>query len=348
MQNKTLPTYFLLLLLAGSAILAFYILKPFLGPLVLATIFAVVLQPVFHKLTAFFGNRPSLASLATIVLFAIVVLLPVSFIASRLFIEAQQVYAQLSTKGPQTAVSETFASLVEPLSASIPGAPERIEQLRENFGQYARSALNWVVQHLGSAFSGLLALFLNTFIFFVALYYLLRDGRQITRQLVEYSPLSDRDDTEIVDRLGTAVNSVIRGQLAIALIQGTVAGIGFAIFGVPNAVLWGTVTAIAALIPSIGTALVLTPAVVYLALTGSLGGAVGLAVWGAAAVGLVDNLLGPRLIGAGLHLHPLLVILAVIGGVILFGPIGIFLGPLTMSLLFVLLSIHRDVTRRAA
>lgn len=347
MQNKTLQPYFLLALLGGSLLLSFFILQPFLAPLALAVIFAVVLQPIYRALSTRFGGRTSLASLCTVLIFAIVVLVPAGFIGSRLLIEAQQLYASISGDGAEAAFSTVILAAADAVSGIIPEAPERAAQLSEDIDMYAGQALDWLIQHLGQAFSSLIALFLSVFIFFVALYYLLRDGSLVTAKLIELSPLSDHDDTAILERLGSAMNSVIKGQLAIALIQGTLTGIGLSIFGVPNAVLWGVVGAVAALVPSIGTALVLAPAVAYLVVTGSIGAAVGLGIWGATAVGLVDNLLGPKLISVGLHLHPLLVILAVIGGLLFFGTIGIFLGPLTMSLLIVLLSIYRDITRRA-
>lgn len=347
MQSKTLQPYFLLAILGGSFVLAYLILKPFLAPLLLAVIFAVVLQPFYKRLRATLGDRASLASIATVLIFAIVVLVPAGFVGSRLVLEAQQLYASISTQGAGATLGTVLDAAERAVSGIIPDAGARFEQIRADIDTYAAKALNWIVEHIGAAFSSALTILLDIFVFFVALYYLLRDGSALTRKIVELSPLSDRDDSVVLDRLGAAVNSVIKGQLAIALIQGTLTGVGLAIFGVPNAVLWGMVAAIAALIPSIGTALVLAPAVVYLALVGSTGSAIGLAIWGATAVGLIDNLLGPRLISTGLQLHPLLVILAVLGGIIVFGPIGIFLGPLTMSLLLVLLSIYGDVLRRA-
>lgn len=345
MQEKALRPYFLYGLLLGALVLAFYILKPFLGALVLAAIFAVVLQPIYSRLAARLGGRSSIASVLTILIFAVVILIPASFIGSQLVFEAQNMYASLSEEGTASA-GDVARELVGSVAEYIPGGEERAATISANIDTYARSALNWLIQHVGPAFSGVLTFILDTFIFFIALYYLLRDGRALVDKVIHLSPLSDRDDSVIIAKLEVAVNSVIKGQLAIALVQGILTGIGLSLFGVPNAVLWGVVASIAALIPSVGTGLVLVPAVAYLAVTGSVAPAIGLAVWAALAVGLVDNLLGPRLISNGLQLHPLLVILAIIGGILLFGPIGIFLGPLTMSFLMVLLSIYKEMGQR--
>ena len=179
--------------------------------------------------------------------------------------------------------------------------------------------------YAGQIFSSISSLLLSLFIFFIALYYLLRDGKRVRQMLIELSPLNDREDEGVFDRLELAVNSVIKGNLVIALVQGVLTTIGFMLFGVPNAILWGTVAAVAALIPGIGTGLVFIPAVAFLFFTGANVPAFGLFIWGALGVGLIDNFLGPKLVGSGMKLHPLLVLLSVLGGLMYFGPAGIFL-----------------------
>jgi predicted PurR-regulated permease PerM len=130
-------------------------------------------------------------------------------------------------------------------------------------------------------------------------------------------------------------------MLLIALTQGFVSGIGFAIFGVPSATLWGSMAAVGSLVPGVGTAIVIAPMVMYLLVTGSTVAAIGLAIWGIIAVGMVDNFLGPILVGRGVRIHALFILFAVIGGVQYFGPLGFILGPLVLSLLYALLDIHR-------
>lgn len=347
MQRKTLQPYFLLAALAGSLVLAFYILQPFLAPLILAAIFAVVLRPIYESLCRRLGGRQSISALLTALLFTIIILVPAFTIGSQLVQEAQQLYESLSQGGASGELSTLLSSLGSMVSGIVPGAEARLLEASTHIDEYAQSALNWALAHVGPVFSGLLNLALDIFIFFVSLYYFLRDGGQLAAKLVEFSPLPDTDDSRILVRLEAAVNSVIKGQLTIALVQGFLTGIGLWLFGVPSPALWGVVASIAALVPSIGTALVIAPAVFYLAIVGSVPAAIGLAIYGAVAVGLIDNLLGPRLISSGLKLHPLIVILAIIGGLVFFGPIGVFLGPLTMSLLIVLLSIYGDLTNRS-
>jgi predicted PurR-regulated permease PerM len=141
--------------------------------------------------------------------------------------------------------------------------------------------------------------------------------------------------------LKASIHGVIRGALVIAGIQGIISGIGFAIFGVPNAVLWGSLAAVCALVPTLGTTLVFVPIVGYLALTGHIPQAIGLAVWGIFAVGLIDNILGPRLMSQGSSIHPFFILIAVLGGVDLFGPVGLFAGPLVVALFFALFDTYK-------
>jgi predicted PurR-regulated permease PerM len=174
----------------------------------------------------------------------------------------------------------------------------------------------------------------------MALYYLLKDGYKLKNYLLALSPLDDSNNNFIINRIRLAVFSVVKGNLLIGLIQGTLTGIGFALFGVPNPVLWGGVASIAALIPSIGTAIVITPAIIFLFVSGNNVGAGGLLVWGIIVVGLVDNFLGPKLVGSSMRLHPLVTFLAVLGGLAFFGPLGILLGPLVLSIFLVLVEIY--------
>ncbi|PIR83901.1 hypothetical protein COU18_00595 [Candidatus Kaiserbacteria bacterium CG10_big_fil_rev_8_21_14_0_10_51_14] len=341
MVNSKLQLHFLLLLLAGALVLSFFIFRPFLAPLALAMVFAVVLQPFYRRVVRSMGNRESIGALVTVVISIVCVLLPLSFLGTRIFQESVGVYNSLVTNdGNANFAVSFFKDTGRALEGSIPGSARFFENLSVDLDAYAKQGLTWLIAHVGVALSGVSVFVLNLFIFFVALYYLLRDGKKLKQALVSLSPLEDKDDEMVFGRLALAVNSVIKGNLTIALIQGVMTAIGLTIFGVPNAVLFGTIAAVAALIPAVGTALVLAPATLYLFVTGDTIPGIGLLIWWIFAVGLIDNFLGPKLVGRGMRLHPLFVLLSVLGGIALFGPIGIFLGPLALSLLFAFITIY--------
>ncbi len=341
MISHSLQLNFLLLLLGGSLALSFFVFSPFLAPLVLAAVFAVVLDPLHVRILRYVGNRESIAALATVLISIVCILVPLSFLGTQIFYESRDLYGSLVTGGGrENPATSLIAYAGKTLEGAIPGAAGIFENLSSDLDIYMKQGLEWLIVHLGTAVSGISVLLLHLFIFFIALYYLLRDGKKLKQSLIALSPLNDSDDEIVFDRLALAVNSVVKGNLTIALIQGVFATIGLTIFGVPNSVLWGTLTAIAALIPAIGTAFVIVPAILYLFVIGSTIPALGLLAWGVLAVGLVDNVLGPKLIGGGMRLHPLFVLLSVLGGIAFFGPVGIFLGPLTLSLLFAFITIY--------
>jgi predicted PurR-regulated permease PerM len=174
----------------------------------------------------------------------------------------------------------------------------------------------------------------------MTLYYFLKERARVDDAITRFSPLAPAETSALVKRLKQTINSVVKGSLFIALIQGALTAVGFLIFGIPNAVLWGSVAVIGALIPSVGTALVMVPGIIYLLLTSHTGAAIGLAIYGFIGVGTVDNFLRPYLVGGQASIHPLLVLLSVLGGIAFFGAGGLFLGPLVVSLLLGLLSIY--------
>lgn len=339
--------YFLALVLVCMSVLTIVIFAPFLKPLALAGVFAVVLQGLYKKVLRLFRGWPSFAAFLTVLASIILILLPLSLIGVLVGDQAKSLYTSLEGESGRTAITQLISRVDETFGTTIPGLSEAVHGMSTDMNAYVMEALQWVTGNAGTIFSSASRLLLAFFIFFIALYYLLRDGKRVREVLIELSPLNDREDMKVLDRLELAINSVIKGNLVIALVQGVLTTLGFLLFGVPNAVLWGMVASIAALIPGVGTFIVVAPAVAYLVFMSAGPQAIGLAVWGVAGVGLIDNFLGPKLVGHGMQLHPLLVLLSVLGGLMYYGPTGIFLGPLSLSLLFALLSIYADISRES-
>lgn len=342
MSNTKLQTYFLAVILLGALTLTFFIFKPFISALVLAVVFVVVFKPVHKKILDYFNKQAGLASLLTILIILTFVIAPLTFLSMQIFQEAGQIYSYLS----QGAGRGTFTNLLNTAIRDIQVYFPVAQGITVDLDQYLKQGLAWFISNIINIFSNFAKILMSLFVFLIALYYLFKDGHKIKKFVIELSPLSDVDDSVILKKLEGAVNSIVRGSLLVGLIQGTLTMIGFTLFGVPNPVLWGSITMIAALVPGVGTTLVIAPAVLYLFITGSTVPAFGLMAWGIVAVGLVDNLLGPKLMGRGMQLHPLLILLAVLGGLAFFGPIGIFLGPLTASFLIALLELHFLIARQ--
>jgi predicted PurR-regulated permease PerM len=345
MTNRKIQLQFLVILLVGTLILTFLIFQSFIAPLALAIVFSVVLQPLYRLIMRKIWHKPSFASLATVVISIICLIVPFSLLGFQVIQEARGLYGTLAygnNGGNELVASiQKVGSDLEPL---VPGSYKASVTFSSNIETYMKQGLSWIVDHAGTALTGASALFLNITVFIVALYYLLKDGYKLKEAIVDLSPLENTIDEKIFGRLSSAVSSVITGNLIIALLQGVVAATGLTIFGVPNSILWGSVAAIASLVPGFGTLLVTGPAILYLFFTGHTFSAIGLILWGSLVVGLIDNLVGPKLIGRGTRLHPLLVLLSVLGGISFFGPVGIFIGPLVLNLLLAFIEIYTLLT----
>ncbi|MEK7552272.1 MAG: AI-2E family transporter [Patescibacteria group bacterium] len=341
MDKHKSELYFLLFLLLIVLTLGFFLFKPFIYVLILAVVFATVFDPLHQKILTWTGQKKVLAALLSTISVLIVVIIPISFLATQVFQETSHLYLSITEEGSNSA----FNNKVEQLVNNIKNLAFLPADFSFDLKQYTEQGLKWFIPHITSIVSNFAAAFVGVFIFLMALYYIFKDGSRLKRAIVASSPLQDNHDEAIFRKLKSAINAVIRGNLGIALIQGALTAIGFLIFNVPNPVLWGSIAAITALIPGLGTALVIVPAALYLFWSGQTPFAIGLIIWGVAAVGLIDNFLGPRLVERGMHIHPFLILLSIFGGLSLFGPLGFILGPLVLSLLFALLDIYFEIHR---
>lgn len=312
---------FLIGLIGISFIGLCFLFAPFLPVFIITVIFGVLFNPVNQKLRRTYG--PIGASLITILLIILSMAVVITFVVVQVGGEAKIILhgIQSGTIAPDTVLGVLQAKI----NAFFPGANVNV------LGSF-QSALSWLLGKAGSIFQSITTVILNIFLSLMALYYWFKDSEKFRLSILEIIPLGKTDGEGILDRLTASTHSLIRGTLVVAVLQGTSACIGFLIFGVPNPFLWASITVVCALVPTFGTALIFIPVVLYLALSGNTPSAIGVALWGVTAVGLLDNMLGPRLMSRGSNLHPLFTLLAVLGGVQLFGALGIFAGPLLLSL----------------
>ncbi len=332
MQRTQIQTVFFFALLLGVFGLAFFIFLPYLTTLAVAVTLAVVIYPLHRRVIRLVRGQEAIAAAVSLLCVGLLLLVPLTFVGTQIYREAQNLYLHIAEN--QDALTESLVGFLDEYIQRF--APHLSIDLKS----YAGQGLSIVVSKLGTLFAGTAQTVLHVFLGAIALYYFLKDGPKFLRSLVALSPLPDTDDKDVLRRLETAINSIIRGTLIIAIIQGVMTGIGLTIFGVPSPTLWGSMAAIGALVPGVGTAIVFFPAILFLFLAGKTAAAIGLLVWGIVAVGLIDNFLGPILVGRGIKIHPLFILFAVIGGLGFFGPVGFLLGPLVLSLLYALLDIY--------
>jgi predicted PurR-regulated permease PerM len=344
--RRTIQFSFLLSLSAIAIILSFFIFKPYLNPLVLAGTSAIVFYPLFERILKGVGNhRRGVAAFFTVIITVLIVLIPVSLLGTQVVHEVNTLYGDINSNAQaERPILGDYEVSTNPTIARFQQRVQGIAtQVATNVDQYIQRLVKLVVDNAGQYFQQIAEFILAGFLWVLAFYYFLRDGHRIRDLLIHFSPLSDRYDKEIMHRIVVSVNSVVGGTLIVALIQGVLAGTGFAIFDVPNPAVWGSFAVIAALIPTVGTALIMLPAALYLITVNQPLAAGGLILWSVLLVGGIDNIVRPKLIERQTNIHPLAVLLSVIGGIAFFGPMGFLTGPIVLSLLIELLNVYKEM-----
>jgi predicted PurR-regulated permease PerM len=335
---------FLLIFLAIVLYFVGRILKPFFPSLAWAAILATVFYPVYQRMERILHRR-ELASALCCVLLTVAIILPVLLLVFLMAGESVKAYRSLedmvASGVPEKIAafhnSAAYKTLVEKLGEMGLPAPD----LGAAAMRVVRSGSRFLVEHSAALVSGFMNFILQLFVMLLGLYYLFLQGPQILLELRALIPLRPEYEERIIQKFTGVVHATFTGSLAVAVIQGALGGLGFLIFGIASPLLWGASMALVSLVPVVGTALIWGPVVVFYVLTGSVWkGLLMLAVFGV-AVGSVDNILKPILIQRGTEIHTLWVFVSVIGGLSVFGFLGIVLGPFLFTILVVLLEIYK-------
>lgn len=329
MQTKVIERYFFFTLFFLVIVFVGFIFSSFLSVLVISASFAVVLYPIYEWLLSKKISSP-LAAFLVLLFFTFALCVPFLSIGLIVFNQAQDFYISIVHGG-------TAGNLLTSFGHNL----NNVLPIHFDINEKLSNLSSFILDHLSGVFSFTLSTLFSFVLVLLSIFYFLKDGAQFRKGIILLSPLTDKDDEKIINRLSKAVNGVMRGYLFIGIIQGVLMGFGLFIFGVPSAALWGVVAALASLIPTVGTALISVPAIIFLFAIGHNGAAIGLGVWAIVVVGLVDNLLSPVLVGSKINLPPFLILFSVLGGISIFGPVGVLIGPLAVSLLYTLVSIYR-------
>ena len=322
-------------LLLFSGYLVWQIAAPFITALALSAIIVTICQPLHTKILSITPRRnETLAAFLSTLTVLLVLILPLFLLTSLLVSQIVSFYQELSGTGAGE-VTAFIESLEASLAMYIPG-------FNVNLLNVTQQTAGWFAENLGSIFAGTISTLFTFFIAMIGAFYFFRDGNQMLELLVKASPLPDNEDRIIVARTARAVRAVATGTLLLAVIQGTLVAVGSAVVGIQNAILWGSLASVGALMPGIGTAVVTVPAIIILFATGQVWQAGLLLIWASLVVGLVDNFVGPYLIGRGNNMHPFIILISVLGGISAFGPIGFIVGPVIVTLFFILLEIYNQ------
>jgi predicted PurR-regulated permease PerM len=333
----TIEKWFFLFVACVIIYLFWQVIQPFALVLLLSCVVAIILSPLERRLRAILKHGKLSAGAMT---FAVLLLIFIPLLLILLLMARQAsdlIHASLQDKSWIEQINPTTSPIVALLPESVQAQIFSID-----LSELGSTVASWAFQNIGNLFSSTTKFVLNAFLFFMCLYYLLVDRDRLAKELMELSPLRDSMDSKIFKRIVCTVRSVVFGVLLVAIIQGVFAGIGMTIFGVPGALIWGMLTILAALIPLVGTGLVLIPAILFLFFTGSTGAAIGLLIWSVVLVSMADNFIGPYLISGSTHMHAFLVLISVLGGLSAFGAIGAIAGPTILAALLALIELYKS------
>jgi len=315
----------------------YLVAKPFLTTLTLAIAIAVAAFPLHRWISRKIKVR-SLAAGATLLVVIIAIVVPAFFIGQQLASEiakgVDQIRANLTPEKWEKFQQE------HPRVGRIADRIEREVNLRDTLQQAAGAVSGTAVSAVKGSVQGVVRLF----IVFFFLFFLFKDWDRALAGLRSVLPLTDHEADKLLNAVKDTVNAVINGMVLVALAQGTLGGLMFWWLGLPAPILWGAVMAVLSFLPMLGTGIVWVPAAGFLALQGHWIKAIILMGWGMLAIGLVDNLMYPTLVGKRIRLHMIAVFIAVLGGVTLFGFAGVILGPLLFAIAYAVLQIWRERT----
>lgn len=330
---ETVQRRVILVLAILITILFLAMIRSFIMPLLLGAILTGLLYPVYEYFKGKLNEKEILASLSTLVAFGLIIILPLSLLLGVVVTQAARV-SESVTPWIQTQLKETTDwedRLIETVPFMERLVPFR-EQLISRAGEAAGKTGTMILNGLSSAAKGTALFLLDFFIMLYSMFFFFIYGRHLITKLTENLPMTEANKERLIHRFISVAHATLKGVIVIGVLQGTLAGVAFAVAGIQGAVFWGAVMAVLSVLPAIGSALVWVPAVVFLLIKGSWVAAILLAIWCAGVVGSVDNVLRPRLVGRDTQMPDLLVLLGTLGGISLLGAAGMIIGPVIAAL----------------
>ncbi len=326
---------FLLVLMAILGFVSFLILKPFLAYVLFSIILTVVTYPLYEKIK----SKLRFASLSAIILIAmiiIIIIVPSLYLTITIFAQSRDIITNIG--------SSNFSSLhmmennLERLLGTELNFAETLQLWILDFSSTARS---FVIEHILTFTRTIVNFFAGIALMFFIMFYLFIDGKRIVEQVKGHLPMEDEHKNYLFNRAYQTIQALFLGLFLTAVVQGALAAIGYFIFGMHNVVLLGFLTGIFSLIPFLGAPVIYVPVSLFMLLQGNLFGGIGVLLYGSLFISQIDNFIKPRFVRIRSKIHPLYVILGVVGGVAFLGLSGIVIGPLVFTLFQEVLDVYQ-------
>lgn len=311
------------------------VIAPFFGAILWGLVLALMFSPVHRYLLERLPGRPSLAALITLLIIVLIVILPAAFLGSTLIQEFLHVYGLIQSG------KIDIARIFEQMTAALPDWAANwlrsrgwtdFAMARQQISEALSGSFSAIATHALQVGQGALNLVLMLGVMLYLTFFLIRDGESLGHRVIESIPLDPDRRRAVIRNFTVVTRATIKGSLIVAIVQGLVGGITFALLGIEGALLWGTLMAIFSLIPAIGCGIVWVPVALYLFATGAVVKGIILVVAGALVIGSIDNVLRPILVGRDTRMPDYVVLISTLGGLQLFGFHGFIVGPVVAAL----------------
>jgi predicted PurR-regulated permease PerM len=307
-------------------------IRSFLMAILLAGIFSALSHPLYLRFMVWFRGRRGVASFLTLFTIVFLVLVPAGGLLGIVTAQAVKVGQSVSAWG-QAQIANPGALVDFLKSTRLYGYVEpHQEMILKKTAEIAGSAANYLMNSLSSVTFGTVNFLFIIFIFLYTMFFFLMDGDKLLEKILYYLPLQDQDERRLLEKFTSVTRATLKGTAVIGILQGGLAGFAFWVVGIQSAVFWGVIMIVLSIVPSIGTALVWGPAAIFLIVGGHYAKAIGLILFCGLVVGSIDNILRPALVGKDTQMHELMILFGTLGGIALFGIVGIIIGPIVAAL----------------
>ena len=331
-------TWILGTLTLASAGLCVWIAWPFHDAILSALVLGIALYPLHRRIADRIRSRNTAAAISTLAAI-LLILVPAVILVTLVTREIRDLYRNLQS----VTWPELLDRPLEWVSTRIGWEKPQLEELlRARLEGAAAFALKVGSSFVSGATAGIAQLFLS----FVVLFFVFREGMTMRRWIEVAIPIPTDQMRRLADTVGAAITANVYGVLAVAVAQGALTAIGLVLCGVPSPLFWGSVTMLTSTVPFVGSAAIWVPAALYLLWTGAWVKALMLTLWGTLIVGMADNVIRPMILSQHMRTNGLFVFFALLGGVEAFGFLGIFLGPVILSITVALVSLWREHLRQ--
>jgi predicted PurR-regulated permease PerM len=332
MDFSKIKNYVFIGMLIIITIIFFSMLKVFAYPIFWAAIIAGMFYPVYKAINKKI-KIPNLSTAITMTLILFIIVIPVIFVSILVVRESIDIYSAINQKSSyyNTEIKQAMEWVKNhPLTDSW-----EINELfwAEKFSDIANSVTSFILSSAKQFTQNSIIFFIMFFITFYTLFFFLRDGEKLLKKLMHLCPLGNEKEKMLYSKFVSTTRATLKGSLIVGIIQGALGGLMFAVAGIKGAIIWGLLMAVLAAIPTIGPYFIWLPAAIIMILIGRFWTGMGMILFGALVIGTIDNILRPILVGKDAQMHPLMVMLSMLGGMVVFGISGFIIGPIIAALL---------------